>query len=91
MNRKCPLHEDGLEWNCGRCRIAAQITGVAIPMPVLRPKCRHEGTILEWCHACQSEARHVRECEKHDTKCTRGLVSTLVRSCLNCPDHESER
>jgi hypothetical protein len=51
--------------------------------------CIHEGAILEYCHSCNGEAKHVRECDLHG-KCTRGVVSDKVRSCSTCPDHFRE-
>lgn len=46
--------------------------------------CVHEGNILEWCHTCNGEKRHVRECDHYDDKCTRALVSHKVRACVTC-------
>lgn len=52
-----------------------------------RLPCRHEGQILERCHSCNSELRHVRDCELHDEPCTRGLRGR-VRCCKDCPDYQ---
>lgn len=50
--------------------------------------CIHEGAILEWCHTCNGENRHVRECDIYD-KCTRGFVSSSVKACTNCAKEQN--
>lgn len=47
--------------------------------------CIHEGAVLEWC-TCNDEARHVRDCDKHE-RCTRGPGK--LRSCATCSDYDS--
>jgi hypothetical protein len=49
--------------------------------------CVHEGGILERCHTCNGEGRHVRECDLHGT-CTRDAVSPKVRACATCADRK---
>lgn len=51
----------------------------------LRMVCEHMGNRLEVCHTCNDDSRHVYECDLHG-RCTRGIVSDKVRSCLTCPD-----
>jgi len=50
--------------------------------------CVHEGPVLEFA-ACGSELRHVRDCERFEEPCTRGL--SRVRSCQTCPEYSSGR
>lgn len=52
--------------------------------------CVYEGAVIEWCNTCNGEMRHVRDCEKHE-KCTRGLVSSKVTSCIRCPDYAPDK
>lgn len=52
--------------------------------------CEHEGNVLEWCHQCSGELKHVRECDLHG-KCTRGYVSDKVRACAECADHTDRK
>jgi uncharacterized protein with PIN domain len=51
-------------------------------LPLLAP-CKHEGNVLERCHTCQGEAKHVRECDVHGT-CTHRRVSDKVMNCERC-------
>jgi uncharacterized protein with PIN domain len=51
-------------------------------LPVLAP-CQHEGNVLERCHTCRGEAKHVRECEVHG-KATYKRVSDKVMNCERC-------
>lgn len=79
---------------CATCASHSARTGATakVELPVLRDPCAHEGNVLETCHTCKGadESRHVRECAKHDTKCTRAVVSDKVRACATCPDHVPE-
>jgi FkbM family methyltransferase len=74
----------------------ATAAGFARPAPPPSPEppqfapCTHEGPVLEWCTTCNSEARHVRECDLHE-KCTREFVSGKVRACRNCADYRAEQ
>lgn len=62
----------------------------APPVPVRRAlPCVHEGNILERCHTCNSEGKHVRECDLYE-KCTRDIVSAKVRACKGCKDYRPE-
>lgn len=71
-----------------RRKAASQPGRVAIEP--LRLPCVHEGPVLEWCHTCQGELKHVRECDLHE-KCTRGLAGPLVRSCVGCGDYATRQ
>jgi hypothetical protein len=53
-----------------------------VALPVLAP-CAHEGNVLERCHTCSGEAKHVRECEVHG-KTTYRHVSDKVMNCERC-------
>lgn len=55
-------------------------TTLAVIMP-----CVHEGGITERCPQ-GNEAKHVRECDLHDT-CTRG--PSRIKSCAGCADYSS--
>jgi hypothetical protein len=71
-----------------------QARAQGLPDPPPEPKrtalpCVHEGNVLERCHTCGGEARHVRECDLHG-KCTRGFVSNKVQSCSRCPDYKPD-
>lgn len=61
-----------------------------LSLPVLaREPCAYEGRILSPCHSCQSEQRHVRDCELHGT-CTRAEAHKDVdRVCATCPTYTS--
>ena len=51
-------------------------------LPVVE-ECSSLGGILERCHTCNGEGRHVRECDRFG-KCTLAFVSTKVASCDRC-------
>lgn len=51
--------------------------------------CIHEGGILERCHKCGGEGKHVRECDIHG-KCTRAFVSAKVKACSQCADYATD-
>lgn len=53
--------------------------------PARTPLCVYEGGIIERCHTCNSEGRHVRECDIHGTA-TRDYVSGKVKACTGCED-----
>lgn len=85
--------------NCETCRASAvvrdgstrppivgYVASTTTPLPVLRSPCVHEGAVLEFCPTCQGDLRHVRDCDVHE-RCTRGFVSTLIKSCINCPEY----
>ena len=90
---------------CGKCRLCWLIANrpeyaIKFKEPVpntpaalhsgLRLPCIHMGPVLEWCTTCGDGSRHVRDCAIHE-RCTQGLVSGNVQSCLTCPDYEMER
>lgn len=60
-------------------------TGRRVSLPTMEP-CEREGAVLEWCHTCNGELKHVRECDLYE-RCTRGFVSDKVRACSTCGDH----
>jgi Mannosyltransferase putative len=61
-----------------------------LSLPVIRPSCRHEGRIIEYC-AQGNVNRNVHECEhpseKHDL-CSRLHPLTRYQNCAICPDYE---
>lgn len=49
--------------------------------------CIHEGAVLEHCTGCNSNSRHVRDCDLHE-RATRAYVSDKVRACALCADYK---
>lgn len=70
---------------------------VAVEVVVIRPRCRWEGPVVEWCKTCTgapAENRHVRLClldlDGWDVeRCVRGASgSPEIQSCSSCPHHQ---
>lgn len=93
--RLCWLWEHDREyralWGGDSASVRAGTTFKPPPAVVERSVCVHEGIVLEFCHGCSGEMKHVRQCEKFDDKCTRGVVSDKVRSCQTCDDYDPEK
>lgn len=66
-------------------------TAVAPVQPALRRPlpCKHLGAVVEWCNSCGGGMRHVHDCDLHE-RCTRGRVSSNVRSCEDCGDYQPQ-
>lgn len=74
----------------------------AIPLEVLRPPCKFEGSVLSPCTSCGSnEGRHVRACMHQNPSdpdreaCTRADVKKvwedkILQGCSTCPDYQEE-
>lgn len=68
------------------CRTCWRVANVRPATPTRLLPCVHEGQVIE--HAvCGHPDRHVRECDKFDSPCTRG--ASRVRSCATCPDYSA--